>query len=146
MLGGVGIPAALAAGRGRAEVTAEEVSVMDVGILIKWGAPVHGREKESVALFEEVLDYGKRLLDEEKITFFEPFLFGGGDLEVERGFILIKGEVTSIFALMESEEYRSFYARSLLTTTHVYNEMVAAGDGFIRSLEDYKKALVAVGV
>lgn len=119
---------------------------MDVGILIKWGAPVHGREKESVALFEEVLDFGKRLLDEGKVTFFEPFLFAAGDMDVERGFILIKGEVTSIFTLMESEEYRHFYTKSLLVTTHVSSEMLATGDGFTQRLEEFKKAIAEVGV
>lgn len=119
---------------------------MEIGMIIKYGAPVHGREKESLALFDEVLTYGKRLLDEGKVTYFEPFLLSGGDLETERGFFIIRGPVADMFGIIESEEYRSYFARSVLVTTHVHSEMLAVGDTWKQRMDDWRKAVAAAGV
>ena len=118
---------------------------MEVGMITRWGAPVVGREKEAVALFEETLEFGKKLLAEGKLTFFEPFLFTGGDMSTEQGFIVSKGPITEVFTTLESDEYRSLTARAELLLTHVHIEMLAVGEGVERQIADFRKAIAAVG-
>jgi hypothetical protein len=58
---------------------------MEIGLLIKRGAPVPGRETQAIDVFSEGTEYFGKKLAEGTITFFEPFLFGTGDLEEWQG-------------------------------------------------------------
>src|SRR5689334_19114052 len=71
---------------------------METGMLIRWGAPRPGREKESLELFKKCAEYYRRLVDEGKLTYCEPFMLGSGDSEVEAGFFILKGEVSHVFS------------------------------------------------
>ena len=87
---------------------------MDTGLLIRWGQILPGREDAAIALFEESVTYFLSLMENGKITSFEPFLFTMADVEEEQGFFLVKGAVPEIFALMDSDEYKTFMTKANL--------------------------------
>lgn len=119
---------------------------METGILIRWGMPRPGREKESLDLFQKSAEYYHRLLGEGKLTYFEPFMLASGDSEVESGFFILKGEVTHIFELLDDQEFRDLQARGSVLAEHYRFDMLAVGDRIGRWLEEYQRALTAVGV
>ncbi len=113
---------------------------MDTGLLIRWGQILPGREDSAIALFDESVNYFLSLLENGKITSFEPFLFTMADLEEEQGFFLVKGPVPDIFALMDSDEYKTFMTKANLLLHHLRVNMVSVGDGVTQQLERYAKA------
>jgi hypothetical protein len=117
---------------------------METGILIRWGMPRPGREKESLDFYQKSVEYYRRLAAEGKITYFEPFLLGSGDSEVEAGFFIIKGEVSAIFALLDDQEYRDLAARGSVLTEHYRFDMLAVGESIQRYQGEYQRALTAV--
>ncbi|TVT60577.1 hypothetical protein FNH05_04210 [Amycolatopsis rhizosphaerae] len=118
---------------------------METGILIRWGMPRPGREKESLSLFEKSGQYYRRLVTEGKLTFFEPFMLASGDSEVEAGFFILKGEVTHIFELLEDQEFRDLLAQGSVLAEHYRFDMLAVGDSIRRWLDEYQRALTTVG-
>lgn len=119
---------------------------MEIGMLIRWGGAVQGREQEHIENYRRSVAYGQRMVAEGKLTFFEPFLFSGGDVEVEEGFFVIKGQVADVFAILEGDEYRDLFARASLTAQHLHAEMLTVGEGIERQITDYEKARREVGV
>lgn len=113
---------------------------MDIGLLIRWGQILPGREDSAIALFEESVIYYLSLLENGKITSFEPFLFTMADLEEEQGFFLVKGPVPEIFALMDSDEYKTFMTKANLLVHHLRANMLSVGDGVTQQLERYANA------
>lgn len=119
---------------------------MEVGLLIRWGGAIEGREAEQLRNYRRAVDYGRRLLAEGKLTSFEPFAFAGGDVEVEQGFFIVKGSAPDIFAILESEEYQELYATATLTAKHVSTEMLAVGEGIEQRIAVYERALASAHV
>lgn len=118
---------------------------METGILIRWGAPRPGRERESLDLFHRSVEYYRGLVEAGKLTYFEPFLLGSGDSEVETGFFILKGEVTQVFGLLDDQELRDLMAQGSVLVEHYRLEMLTVGDGIQRWLGDYERGLATVG-
>jgi hypothetical protein len=117
---------------------------METGILIRWGMPRQGREKEALALFKKSSDFYHRLVKDGKLSFFEPFMLASGDAEVESGFFILKGEVTQVFQLLEDQDFRDLMARGSVLTEHYRFDMLAVGESIRRALGEYERALSAV--
>jgi hypothetical protein len=113
---------------------------MDIGLMIRWGQIIPGREDQALALFDEAVTYYLGLLETRKITAFEPCLFSMADLEEEQGFFLVKGPVADIFALMDSDEYQTFMTKANLLVHHLQACMLNVGDGVMHQIERYKQA------
>ncbi|GAA1897122.1 hypothetical protein [Actinomadura bangladeshensis] len=119
---------------------------METGMLIRWGAPRQGREEESLDLFRQCDEYYRGLVADGKLTFYEPFLLGSGDSEVESGFFIIKGEVAGIFGLLDDQKFRNLMTQGSILTEHYRFDMLAVGESVDRGLDEYRQALTAVGV
>ncbi|HVB42407.1 MAG TPA: hypothetical protein VNF47_06825 [Streptosporangiaceae bacterium] len=119
---------------------------METGILIRWGMPRPGREKEALDLFQKSSEYYNRLVAGGKLSYCEPFMLASGDAEIESGFFLLKGDVASVFALLDEQEFRDLAARGSVLTEHYRFDMLAVGESIQRLLGEYRRALTAVGV
>ena len=111
---------------------------MDTGLIIRWGQILQGREDQALALFDESVAYYLGLLEAGKITSFEPCLFSMSDLEEEQGFFLVKGPVADIFALMDSDDYKTFLTKANLVVHHLRVNMLTVGDEVAQQLERYR--------
>ena len=118
---------------------------METGILIRWGAPRQGREKDAMALFQKSVEHYSGLVKEGKLSYFEPFMLGSGDSEIESGFVIIKGEVTQVFELLDDQAHRDLMAQGSVLVEHYRLDMLAVGDSIKRWLGDYERGLTAVG-
>jgi hypothetical protein len=76
----------------------------DFGLFIGFGAPVKGRERQAIKVFNEVFEYYSRLQQEGEIESFEPVLLEahGGELS---GFFLLRGDQDKLARIRSSEEF-----------------------------------------
>jgi hypothetical protein len=90
----------------------------DSGLFIGFGAPVRGRERLSIKVFNEVFEYFSRLQQEGEIESFEPVLLEphGGDLN---GFFLLRGEQDKVARIRASEEFERYIARGDLIIDNI---------------------------
>ena len=77
---------------------------MDVGLIIRYGAIVPGRETQAIELFDEATKYYEEKVAQKVPTHFEPFFFMTSDYQEETGFFILKGPAPEVFKLMEEEE------------------------------------------
>jgi hypothetical protein len=117
---------------------------MDIGLLIRWGQILPGREDAALKLFDETSTYFLSLVEGGKVTSFEPFLFTMSDFEEEQGFFVIKGPIAEIFALMDSEEYKDLVTKGHLLLHHLRINLLSVDEGVLTQLERYSKARAAL--
>lgn len=113
---------------------------MDTGLMIRWGPVQAGREDQALALFNDTVNYFASLMESGKISGFEPYMFTVTDFEEEAGFFIVKGSFADIFALMDSDEYKSMVTKANLLLHHVKISMVNFGDGVAAQLDQFNKA------
>lgn len=111
---------------------------MDIGLFIRWGQILPGREDQALALFDEAVTYYLGLLEKGSISSFEPCLFTMADLEEEQGFFLVKGPVAAIFSLMDSDDYKTFMTKANLVVHHLRANMLTVGEGVAHQIERYR--------
>ena len=80
-------------------------------LFIGWGAPVRGREKQALQVFQESVEYWGRLQQEGRIESFEVLLLAphGGDLN---GFAILRGNRQALGEIRFSEEFERLLARA----------------------------------
>lgn len=85
----------------------------DSGLFIGFGAPVRGRERQAIKVFNEVFEYYSRLQQEGEIESFEPVLLEahGGELD---GFFLLRGDQDKLARIRSSEEFERLIVRGQL--------------------------------
>jgi hypothetical protein len=85
----------------------------DSGIFVGFGAPVRGRERQAINVFNEAFEYYSRLQQEGEIESFEPVLLEphGGELG---GFFLVRGDKDKLARVRVSEEFERVTARAQL--------------------------------
>ena len=83
----------------------------DSGIFIGFGAPVRGRERQAIKVFNESFEYYARLQQEGEIESFEPVLLEphGGELT---GYFLLRGDKDKLARIRGSEEFERLTARA----------------------------------
>ena len=102
---------------------------MEVGLLIRFGKLVPGREVPAIELFQESMRYLEEKRDLGAITYFEPFFFMTSDLDEELGFWLVKGPAPSIFAIMEEEAFKLLMQKSIALVEHMRMDWLTVGEG-----------------
>lgn len=85
----------------------------DSGLFIGFGAPVRGRERQAIKVFNEAFEYYSRLQQDGEIDSFEPVLLQphGGELG---GFFLLRGDQDKLARIRSSEEFERLTVRAQL--------------------------------
>jgi len=123
-----------------------EGGTMDVGLMIRYGTFVPGRETQALELFEEATAYFKGKVEMGAITYFEPFFMATSDFEEETGFFLVKGPAPAMFALMEEEPYLRLMQKGLMLVEHLRADILTVGEGITLQLERAGKVRVELGI
>ncbi len=119
---------------------------MEVGLLIRYGKVVPGREVEAVELFAEGERFFKEKLASKAITYYEPFFLSTSDLEEETGFHVIKGSAPEVFKLMEDERYRALMTKMTLVVEHPRADLLTVGEGITAQIERFAKVRAELGI
>lgn len=90
----------------------------DSGLFIGFGAPVRGRERQAITVFNEAFEYYSRLQQDGEIESFEPVLLEphGGELS---GFFLLRGDQDKLARLHGSEEFERLTVRAEILVEHI---------------------------
>lgn len=119
---------------------------MEIGLLIRYGKLVPGRETEALALFAEGEAYFRDKLSRGEITYYEPFFLATSDLEEDLGFHVIKGPAPEIFRIMEDEAYRVLLTKMHLVVEHPRVDMLTVGEGIAQQVDRFSKVRADLGV
>jgi hypothetical protein len=119
---------------------------MDVGLMIRYGGFVPGRETRALELFEEASAYFRAKLEAGAIAYFEPFFLATSDFEEETGFFLIKGPAPAMFAMMEEEPYLRLMQKGLMLVEHLRADILTVGEGIALQLERAGKVRAELGI
>jgi hypothetical protein len=119
---------------------------MEIGLLIRYGKLVPGREAQAIELFEESTKYFLERLSKKEITYFEPFFLMTSDLEEETGFFVLKGPAPEVFRLMEDEKYRWLMQKAMVLVEHLRADLLTVGEGIPEQLGRASKVLVELGI
>lgn len=112
---------------------------MDIGVFIRFGRIVPGREEPALDLFTEAVEFFGEKLSEGSITFFEPYMFRTADYEAETGFFLFKGPEEKIYSLMEQEDYLRLITKANLVVEHLRVDLLTVGDRIQSQMERFGK-------
>src|SRR2546423_14843269 len=105
----------------------------DAGLFIGWGAPVRGREKKGLDVFNEAVQWYGQAQQDGRIESFEVALLEphGGDLG---GVILARGSQGQISTLPASEDFERITTRARLIGDGVGGPGAYVGEGLARAL------------
>lgn len=119
---------------------------MEIGLMIRYGKLVPGREEQAFALFEETVHFFGERLARHEITAFEPYFMGTSDLEEETGFFLLRGPAPEIFRLMEDETYLQLMQKGMMLVEHLRIDLLTVGEGVQEQIVRARKVLAELGV
>lgn len=108
---------------------------MQVGVLLRWGGIVAGREKAAVALFDQGAKLFSEKLNDGTFTYFEPFLYMTGDYQEEAGFFLVKGDDAKVRAFFDLPDTRSFLMQVEIVVNHLKFEFLHVGDAISQQMQ-----------
>src|SRR6266576_4281805 len=105
----------------------------DSGLFIGFGAPIRGRERQAIKVFNETFEYYSRLQQEGEIESFEPVLLEahGGELG---GFFLLRGDQDKLARIRTSEEFERHTVRGQLIVENLGVVGAALGARLISQL------------
>jgi hypothetical protein len=112
----------------------------EAGLFVGWGAPVHGRERKSLDVFNESIQWYGQLQQAGSIESFEVVLLEphGGDLG---GFVLLRGSQEQISALRDSEDFERLTTRATLIVDNVGVVGAYINEGLARGMGIYQAQL-----
>jgi hypothetical protein len=119
---------------------------MEVGLFIRYGKLVPGREAQAIELFSEASKYYQEKVKAGALTYFEPFFLQTSDLEEETGFFIMKGPAPEIFKLMEEETYRWLLMKAEYVVQHLRVDILTVGEEIPLQLERASKVRAELGV
>jgi hypothetical protein len=119
---------------------------MESGLLIRWGKLVDGREHQGMDLFAEALTYFGGKLAKGQITYFEPFLFNGGEYEYEQGFFVVKGPKAEIDKIVAEEEFNVLTTKAILLAKYFEIKHLYVGDDVLTQVGRINKVLADLGI
>jgi hypothetical protein len=119
---------------------------MEIGLLVRYGKLVPGREEQGIELFEETMRYCSSKLADGTLTYFEPFFLATSDLGEESGFFIMRGPAPSIFGLMEEEEYHRLMQKGAMLCEHMRADLLTVGEGIQVELERIAKVRAELGI
>lgn len=112
----------------------------DYGLFIGFGAPVRGREKQAMKVFNEVFEYYSRLQQEGEIESFEPVLLEphGGELG---GYFLLRGDRDKLDRVRASKEFQRHTERGQICVEHIGVVGAALGGELMSQLAVFSEQL-----
>ena len=112
----------------------------DEGLFLGWGPPVRGRERKSLDVFNETVQWYGELQQAGRIESFEVVLLEphGGDLG---GFVLVRGSQEQIAALRADEEFERLTTRASLIVDNVGVVGAYINEGLGRGMGIYEAQL-----
>lgn len=113
----------------------------ETGLMMVWGQPVRGREKQANSQLRESVRYLKRLQQDGRI---ERFEWGGLAPPVEDlwGFMLLRGTPKQIDALRGTEEYARWVLRVSLVAERVrVFDATLDADALARNMDFYDETI-----
>jgi hypothetical protein len=119
---------------------------VEIGLFIRYGKLIPGREVLGLELFEEARQYFSDKLIRGEITYYEPFFLKTSDYEEETGFMILKGPAPEIFRLMEEEPYRHLVTKATMLVEHFQVDMLTVGEEVPLQIERASKVRVELGV
>jgi hypothetical protein len=119
---------------------------MDIGLFIRYGKLVPGREQQAMDLFGESKTYFERKREEGVLTFFEPFLYMTSDREYETGFFVVKGPAPEIFRLMEEKDYLLLVEKAMVLVEHFQVDLLTVGEGITEQMTRAGKVHAELGL
>ena len=119
---------------------------MDVGLMIRYGKLIPGRETQALELFDETIAYFRKKVEAGVLTFFEPFFLATGDFETETGFFVLKGPAPEIFKLESEEEYLRLMQKGIMLVEHLRADILTVGEGITLQVERAQKVRVELGI
>ena len=115
--------------------------MLDSGLLISWGEIYPGREEHALLrLFSEVVAYGGKLVEEGRISGFEPFVVRarGGDLRDLRGFMIIRGTREQMTTLRHDDAFLAYVERAKKLMNRVGVDELYLGEELRHILEPFE--------
>ncbi len=119
---------------------------MQIGLFIRYGKLVPGREQQAIDLFRETSGYFTQKLDAGLIDYYEPFFFMTSDHEAETGFMIVKGPAPEIFRLMEDESYLQLAEKAMVLVEHFTVDLLTVGEGIELQLQRSMKVRSELGI
>jgi len=119
---------------------------VDVGLMIRYGKLVPGREHQAMDLFQETLAYFGQKLERSEISYFEPFFLMTSDQEEELGFFIIKGDMSAIASLADEEAFKVLLEKARVLAAHVHMDWLQVGESAGEQVERSLKVFAELGV
>jgi hypothetical protein len=119
---------------------------MEVGLIVKWGKLVPGREQQAIDLFTEATEFFTEYVDKKVISSFEPFFYWTSDKDQEVGFFVLKGPQEKIFELIENERFLWLQEKAMYTVEHFTFDLLTVGEGITKQLARSAKVRVELGI
>lgn len=116
----------------------------DRALFIGWGESVRGRERKSLEVFDESVQYWQRLQDEGRIESFEVALLAphGGDLG---GFALLRGSAEQLDAAQSDDDFARMIARAEMIVERLGVVRATLAEGLPTQLGHFQRAIDELG-
>lgn len=108
---------------------------MEIGLIVKYGKLVPGREEQAIALFAETTEWFTEQRTKGYITYFEPFFYATGDLEADAGFWIIKGERDKVWKMVDDETFKWLTLKAQFLVDHPRVEWLTVGEAIPQQVE-----------
>lgn len=108
---------------------------MEIGLIVKFGKLVPGREAQAIEVFNEAKLFLEEQYKKGTISHYEPYFYGSGDLETQLGFWIAKGERASVWKMVEDERFRWLMSKAQFVVDHLEMEYLTVGTGIQEQLE-----------
>jgi len=112
---------------------------MEIGLIVKFGKLVPGREEQAIALFAETTQWFEEQLKTGYITYFEPFFYASGDLEADAGFWIIKGERDKVRNVVDDETFKWLTLKAQFLVDHLRVDWLTVGEAIPQQVERASK-------
>ena len=108
---------------------------MEIGLIVKFGKLVPDREAQAIELWTEAKLFFEERYKEGKISYYEPFFYGTGDLETQVGFWIVKGDRDYLWKMVEDERFRWLMAKAQFVVDHLEVDWLTVGTAIEQQLE-----------
>jgi hypothetical protein len=105
-----------------------------------WGAPIPGREKQALNVYNETMQYWAALQHEGKIERFDVTVLApsGGEMA---GFLVARGTAEQMDSLRRSKEYQQRTARVQLVASHLTVADAYVDEGLAQIMGQYQEVI-----
>jgi hypothetical protein len=105
-----------------------------------WGAPIPGREKQALNVYNETMQYWAALQHEGKIERFDVTVLApsGGEMS---GFLVARGTAEQMDSLRRSKEYQQRTARVQLVASHLTVADAYVDEGLAQIMSQYQEVV-----